>query len=226
MSFDLDDTLYDNHPFIVEAEKQLFDFIYSRWPALQDIGKKSWIAFRREAIQEDGLLRHDMIALRRVVLRKLFASIGLQGSQLEDAVQQSYDVFYFHRSNFQVEVRFIQVLKKLTEKLPVIAITNGNVDIERVGLAGCFHKVYHASTEQRSKPYRDMFDRAAAWSGIAPQNMLHVGDNLEKDVFGALNAGFMTCWYAENRDMQLSKEKAQQLPHIQLDGFDELITLS
>ena len=32
MSFDLDDTLYNNHPFIVEAEKQLFHFVFSRWP--------------------------------------------------------------------------------------------------------------------------------------------------------------------------------------------------
>lgn len=225
MSFDLDDTLYDNHPFIVEAEKQLFNFMFSRWPKLENIGKKGWIGFRREAVKENPLLRHDMIALRRVVLSKLFASIDLQGQERQDAVQQSYDVFYFQRSNFTVAAEFTDVLKKLASKMPVIAITNGNVDIERVGLSECFHKVYHASTEQRSKPYPDMFENAAAFCGVAPQNILHVGDNLEKDVFGALNAGYMACWYAENRTMQLHKEKAQQLPHIQLDSFDELVEL-
>ena len=225
MSFDLDDTLYDNHPYIVEAEKQLFSFMFSRWPQLESIGKKGWIGFRREAVHENPLLKHDMIALRRAVLSKLFTAIGLEGKEQQDAVQRSYDLFYFQRSNFKVDTRFTNVLKVLADKMPVIAITNGNVDIERVGLADCFHKVYHASTEQRSKPYPDMFNNAVSFTGVAAENILHIGDNLEKDVFGALNAGYMAGWYAENRQMNISREKAQQLPHIQLDSFEELLEL-
>ena len=225
MSFDLDDTLYNNHPYIVAAEKKLFEFMFSRWPELESIGKAGWIGFRRESVLENPLLAHDMIALRRQVLSKLFAAVGLQGREQQDAVQQSYDLFYFERSNFTVESRFTRVLKELAEKIPVIAITNGNVDIERVGLADCFHKVFHASTEQRSKPHKDMFENAVALCGIQPQYILHVGDNLEKDVYGALNAGYMAAWYAENRPMCLKREKAQQLPHVQLDDFAELLQL-
>lgn len=225
MTFDLDDTLYDNHPYIVAAEKQLFSFMFDKWPELESIGKSGWIGFRRECVQENPLLAHDMIALRRNVLNKLFASIGLVGAELAQAVEQSYDTFYFHRSNFKVPQDYVNVLNKLREHVPVLAITNGNVDIERVGLGDCFNEVFHASTAQRSKPHSDMFDNASEYLNIAPEHILHIGDNLEKDVAGALNAGYMTGWYAENRKMRLFKEKAQPLPHVELCALDDLLKL-
>lgn len=225
MTFDLDDTLYNNHPYIVAAEKKLFNFMFERWPDLHKTGKENWRQFRRECVQENPLLAHDMIALRRCVLTKLFKSIGLTGADLNNAVERSYDEFYFQRSNFKVSGAYVQVLKGLAAKVPVLAITNGNVDITRVGLGGCFNKVYHASVEQRSKPYRDMFDCASEHLNIPASNILHVGDNMEKDVFGALNAGYMAAWYADNRQMNLRHEKASLVPHVTLSSLSELIDL-
>lgn len=225
MTFDLDDTLYDNHPYIVAAEKKLFSFMFEHWPELQKIGKEGWRQFRRECVRDNPLLAHDMIALRLCVLTKLFTVVGLTGAALEDAVQRSYDEFYFQRSNFKVSDVYVEVLKGLAANIPVLAITNGNVDIERVGLGECFHKVYHASVQQRSKPYRDMFDKASAYLDIPAKNILHIGDNLDKDVFGALNAGYMAAWFADNRKMNLQHEKSQHLPHVSLSELSELFDL-
>lgn len=222
LSFDLDDTFYDNHPYIVEAEKQLFSFMTARWPEIADLGRPTWRRFRAQTIQENPLFGHDMIALRRSVLDKMFTAIGLSGEQKKDAVQQSYDVFYFHRSNFKVNPDYVSLLQALAQKVPVVAITNGNVDIDRVGLTDCFHQIFHASTTLRSKPFPDMFDAASETIDVAPENILHVGDNLEKDVGGAIHAGFQAAWYAENREMRLHQEKARQLPHVVLDDLTEL----
>ncbi|BDX04938.1 HAD-IA family hydrolase [Planctobacterium marinum] len=221
-SFDLDDTFYDNHPYIVEAEKQLFAFMTTQWPQVAELGRPAWRRFRARSIVENPLYAHDMIALRKSVLDKMFSAIGLQGEDLRDAAQQSYDVFYFHRSNFVVNPEYVALLQELAAKYPVIAITNGNVDIARVGLKDCFHHVFHASTVLRSKPYRDMFDAASKACGVAPRNILHVGDNLEKDVGGAIKAGFQAAWYAENRPMNLNHEATQQLPHVALGALAEL----
>ena len=225
ISFDLDDTFYDNHPYIVAAEKALFAHLCHHWPEFESAGRTLWKQSRKACIRESPLLAHDMIALRRCVLRRVFLHMGLSGNPLEKAVQSSYLVFYEARSNFQVLPAYVALLQGLARQLPVIAITNGNVDIERVGFVDCFSHVFHASTTLRSKPYPDMFDQAAEAVGVDAKNILHVGDNLEKDVFGALNAGYMAAWYAENRPMQLPTEPAQQLPHLQLDTLQELQSL-
>ena len=225
LTFDLDDTLYDNHPYIVAAEKQLFAFMFEHWPVLQQTGKAGWIQYRRQCVAQNPLLINDMIALRRCVLGKLFAEIGLSGDEHQQAVQQSYDTFYFHRSNFKVAPEYVAVLQQLRAKVLVLVITNGNVDIERVGLGSCFDEVYHASTEQRSKPHADMFNNAAKYLNLSADQILHVGDSLENDVYGALNAGYMAAWYADNRKMDLSREKCRQLPHLQLDCLEDLLSL-
>ena len=225
LTFDLDDTFYDNHPIIKVAEQQLFSFLIEHWPQLAGTGRELWRQCRRDCISQNALLAHDMIALRRCVLQRLFCHIGLQGAELKEAVERSYQVFYQHRSAFKVSERYVSLLHALGEKVPLIAITNGNVDIERVGLAGCFYRVYHASLQQRSKPFPDMFDAARKALALPASSILHVGDNLQKDVFGALSAGYMAGWYAENRPMIINSEAVQQLPHLQLDDLEELLSL-
>ena len=72
------------------------------------------------------------------------------------------------------------------------------------------------------KPAREMFDEAAEHLGIAPKHILHVGDNLIKDVKGAINAGYQAAWFACNRQMKLANEPVSVLPHIALDNLNEL----
>jgi FMN phosphatase YigB (HAD superfamily) len=73
------------------------------------------------------------------------------------------------------------------------------------------------------KPSPAMFDLISTKLGIAPQNILHVGDDLEKDVEGAIKAGYQSAWLAVNRPMQLKNERfARLLPHVQLDSLKDL----
>ena len=45
-----------------------------------------------------------------------------------------------------------------------------------------------------SKPHPDMFDAALAKAGVKAENIVHVGDDPDHDVRGALDAGFRTVW--------------------------------
>ena len=72
------------------------------------------------------------------------------------------------------------------------------------------------------KPAKDMFNEAANILDIEPKHILHVGDNLIKDVYGAINAGYQAAWFACNRPMRLSHERVFVLPHVKLDTIDEL----
>jgi len=80
----------------------------------------------------------------------------------------------------------------------------------------------HASTSRPMKPAQHMFDEAAARLNVAPKHILHVGDNIIKDVYGAINAGYQAAWFACNRPMTLHNEPVSVLPHVALNNLSEL----
>jgi len=106
--------------------------------------------------------------------------------------------------------------------MTLVGITNGNVNADQIGITPYFDTILHASTSRPMKPSRAMFDEAASFIGEAPKHILHVGDNIIKDVYGAINAGFQSAWFACNREMHLPRERASVLPHVALDSLDEL----
>lgn len=225
MTFDLDDTFYDNHPYIRLAEQRMFEHLNRECPEVRDLPKARWKQARRQVLQTQPELANDMILLRQQVLQLVLTACGYQGEDLRKAWQSAYDIFYFERSNFQVDEKIIAVLEQLAQRYPLVAITNGNVDLKRIGIAPYFDLALHASAQQPMKPHPSMFQKAAAHLKLPPQAILHVGDNLEKDVLGAINAGFRGAWYAHNRPMSLASEPATVLPDIELQSLEELLLL-
>jgi HAD superfamily hydrolase (TIGR01549 family) len=136
-----------------------------------------------------------------------------------------FEHFYFQRSNFTLNRNIHSLLKRLSDRLPLVAITNGNVDLEQIGLKEYFSACFKASVELPMKPNKAMFDAAQVHLNIPHGNILHVGDNLPKDIYGALRAGYQTAWYAEDRSMSMRNEKAHILPHIQLSQLTQLLDI-
>lgn len=62
------------------------------------------------------------------------------------------------------------------------------------------------------KPDRKLFLLCAEKAGAAPEECLFVGDNLEKDIFGAKEAGMQALWFAPSRE--------QRAEHPELEEFD------
>lgn len=225
LSFDLDDTLYDNHPFIISAEKAMYQRMIDVHPVAANTDKAFWRGHRSEVLKSEPQLKNDMILLRQKTLTVGFKALGLTGTELKSSVDDVYDFFYEQRSNFKVDQHIIDTLEKLAESIPLVAITNGNVDLDRIGIRPFFKTCFHSSVIQPMKPNRAMFDLAKEHLGLASEDILHVGDNLEKDVMGGRHAGFKTAWYAINRHMDLSRETTSILPDIQLANLSELLEL-
>lgn len=230
MTFDLDDTLYNNDPIIRRAEQALQAHIAQYHPEAAELTSQDWLQLKRAAIAKDRRLASDMGQLRRVVLTaalsgtsadKLDVEVNNRG-ELSEAVEACFNCFYDARSNFDLADDVHHVLKALSKKRPLIGITNGNVNAQKIGIEGYFETILHASTTRPMKPAREMFDEAADHLGIAPKHILHVGDNLIKDVKGAINAGYQAAWFACNRQMKLANEPVSVLPHIALDNLNEL----
>ena len=225
LTFDLDDTLYDNKPVLQKAEQAMLGFLHQHYAATQATDLAFWRTIKWQALAEQPELHNDMGELRRVELRRGLMQCGYTGSALEQAIEATFDDFYNKRSQFNVDKNICSLLAALATKLPLVAITNGNVDLTKIGIADYFQFSLHASLTQPMKPHAAMFELAAKRLGLAPQDILHIGDNLYNDVLGALQAGYQSAWYAANRTMRLTQEPALLLPHVQLQDLNELLQL-
>ena len=225
ITFDLDDTLYANHDIIVHAEIALLAFIHQHYPQAQHTNRAYWQSYSRQLTKARPELLNDMSLLRRLTLAQGFQGCGYTGDRLDAAVEECYSYFYFERSDFHVVEPLVELLRLLSKKVPLVAITNGNVDVERIGLHGIFRHTFKASLSQPRKPDSTMFLKASDSLGLAPHQCLHVGDNFQADIQGAINAGFKAAWYAYDPLREMNNEAVSVLPHIVLDRLDELLDL-
>ena len=231
MTFDLDDTLYDNEPIIRRADAALQAHIAKYHKQATKLTPKDWLVLKRAAIRKDKRLASDMGRLRKVVLAAALS--GTPASQLSTAppldgqlsadVEACFNCFYDARSDFTLDENVHRVLHALSQHIPLGGITNGNVDTQKIGIDNYFKTVLHASTQRPMKPSPAMFDEASQLLNIKPKYILHVGDNLIKDVKGAVNAGYQSAWFACNRSMNLANEPVTMLPHLVLNTLDELL---
>ena len=223
ITFDLDDTLYDNNVHMPVAESAFMAELHQAFPETTNIAKSEWRQYRVNALNLQPQLKNDMGELRKHILRQLFESLGLSGSALSAAIEHSFARFYFHRSNFKVEDNIHSLLKSLAERYPLVAITNGNVNLEQIGLSPYFKHTFKAHLDQPMKPHGAMFEATQCALNLAANRILHVGDNLHNDVLGAIKAGFQSAWYAHDRAMMVKEESMFLLPNVQLNKLTELL---
>ncbi len=230
MTFDLDDTLYNNEPIIRHAESVLHAYLESHHSDAAKLTPKQWWELKRAAITKDPRLASDMGQLRRIVLTaalsgtpaELVLQAPVDNDDLHRAVDACFNCFYDARSDFTLGDDVHVALNEVSIHLPLIAITNGNVDAQKIGIDGYFDAILHASVSRPMKPAKDMFNEAATLLNVEPKNILHVGDNMIKDVFGAINAGYQAAWFACNRPMRIAHERMRVLPHVSLDAIGEI----
>jgi putative hydrolase of the HAD superfamily len=116
-------------------------------------------------------------------------------------------------------------MQALSEKLPLVAITNGNVDPHKIGLGDYFQLILKAGPDGRAKPYPDMFTQAQEHLGIKAEHILHVGDHLISDVYGAKVSGFQACWFNDKNVNIQQASKARVLPDIEISQLRDLMRL-
>lgn len=222
ISFDLDDTFYDNMPYIYAAEKALNEYIKKHYPTVAKVQKHEWLSIREQILASSPWLKNEIGEFRKLVLERGFEQAGVHESEISSGVAECFAFFFRKRSDFKVPQSVNHVLSLLAKHFKLAAITNGNVDCEAIGISQHFETIIHASTKYPMKPEPAIFLKAAKDLDLMPKQILHVGDDLHKDIYGATNAGYQTAWLAVNRKMLLHRERVSLLPNIQLNELSEL----
>jgi len=225
ISFDLDDTLYSNREVMLATDTKLVAFFAKIFPEHAALDMNFWWPFRQQTLNKHPNFIHDVGALRRATYTLGFIQLGQTVEQAELLSQQAYDYFMKERSNFSVPENVHQLLKKLSNYYPLVAISNGNVDTHAIGLKDYFSFIYHAgdltpkaTSVLKRKPSSDMFALACKQLAISPQELLHVGDCGQADISGAILAGCQSVWLScYNVGKPLSV-----LPHSEITDIIEL----
>ncbi|WP_185968002.1 HAD-IA family hydrolase [Thalassotalea sp. PS06] len=223
LSFDLDDTLYDNHPVITRAEAALKQHLQTLIPATQEVTANFWWQQRRYCLQQNPALSHDVTALRLATLTLGLVKLGYEEAEAKQKAENAFAFFLRHRNNLTVSDEVIKLLENLAEKFPLVAISNGNVSVDDIGIRHCFVDTYFAGNGNLQKPENDMFHQACEFINITPSQLLHVGDCTHADIFGAMRAGCQTAW-VNNQSFAIVKKPLKTLPTMQLDKVEQLQT--
>ncbi len=76
ISFDLDDTLYDNGPAIVRAEQWMLSHLRSEYLATAMLDKPRWLELKRAVLLARPELRHDVSLARQQTIRAAMVEGG------------------------------------------------------------------------------------------------------------------------------------------------------
>ena len=222
LSFDLDDTLYQNEQVIRLAEQAQREAIKEWVPQAQALDAQFWSELKWQVLQQYPEVCHDVSQWRYLVLKAGFAQVGVTEEAIVERIFQS---FYQARSDFSVPHQTFEVLEKLRQSYRLVAVTNGNADIEKLGLAPYFTGYYRAGEQGcRMKPHPDMLLKVAADMGLShPEEILHIGDNLGSDIQAAHNAGTACFWFNPDEQAMASGVK---LPNAEYSDLSDLLLLT
>ena len=191
ITLDLDDTLWDIMPVIRRAEAALdswfaehYPKIAERWPS------EKRQALRREIVAAHADRSHDLTFLRKRVIAYMAEDSGYPAAISEAA----FAVFDEHRNRLELFPDALPALRRLSEHYRIVAVTNGNARLDKVGIAGYFDGFVSARSAGAAKPDPRIFAAALEAGGRPPAETLHVGDHPEHDVHGARRAGLRTAW--------------------------------
>ena len=187
---DIDDTLFDFMPGNRKAIALLMEELGLSSPTIFDeyqaINHACWQALERGEM-DTGTLHVERF--RRFLSEK----------QLDDDPERVADRFAQLLGQQVIPLPYAEeTVKALSERLPVILLTNGITVIQkrRMAASPIRHWISGMVISQEvgcSKPDPNIFE--IALNGVDPRDALMIGDGTGSDVLGANRAGVDVCWY-------------------------------
>ncbi|MGP4123858.1 MAG: 5-amino-6-(5-phospho-D-ribitylamino)uracil phosphatase YigB [Sodalis sp. (in: enterobacteria)] len=225
LTFDLDDTLYDNRPVIARTEYEAVRFLQHYHPALRHLGQNHYQQLRCELRQREPAIHHDVSRWRWRSIELALRNAGLSEHEARGGADAAMEVILHWRSQIDVPVETHNALAALSARWPLVTITNGNASLKACGLADYFRHSFRAGPDGRAKPWQDMYQLAASRLNVPPRAILHVGDDLEADVTGAIRYGMQACWLNDRGRNFITAVDACLLPHLEISRLASLTAL-
>jgi putative hydrolase of the HAD superfamily len=199
LSFDLDDTLWPVGPVIAAAEQAMLEWLRTHHPETVSAHSLESLRAQRAAVPHRYPERsHDLTFLRHRALKDLFLAAGHSETLAAQRADEGLEVFFAERNRVQFYADVRPALTRLRTRYRLFAVSNGNADLARCGIAELFDGHITASGAGAAKPDARIFAALIDKAGVEAAQVLHIGDDPLADVVGATRAGMQAVWI--NRD--------------------------
>ncbi len=205
--FDLDDTLWDLAPVIPRAERVLYEWYAASYPAVAEhYSRQDILEMRRQVAERHPELRHDLTVLRMKVLQQIAVTSGYSATMAEEA----FAVFDAERNRVDLYADVLPALQLLGERFRLLSLSNGNANLEAIGIADLFVRSYNARELGVAKPDAAIFQMVCEREGLAAHDVLHVGDHPQNDIVAAQSAGLPAAWVNRKAEQWPEQDSAPE----------------
>ncbi|RAN78430.1 HAD family hydrolase [Bacillus sp. SRB_331] len=215
MLFDLDDTLLDRD----KAVDNLFLLVLEkRYEDVSDTVKNNMLQkFKEYDKREYG------ISDKTIVLESLFDEFAPKYRLPRNYIQDFWNENF--PKCFSIDQNTILFLNHIKRHFKVGIITNGSTQrqkakIMNTGLNEYFDTIIISEEVGFSKPDKRIFELALNKLNVQSEDVLFVGDDLEKDIAGCQNANIKGIWFNPHGIMNKTEIK----PYSEIDTFDSLLS--
>ena len=216
ITFDLDDTLWPIIPVIDKANQTIMAWLAVHAPHfVEKFGNDAFDILKHEVLKVQPKLIDNMTQLRMAMLETGLMQAGYQESK--GLAQAAFDIYYEKRNQVVFYPDAMGQLQQLSVSYRMGALSNGNADIQQVGLGELFEFCYNAENVGVAKPDAKLFQLAMDNLHLEAHQIIHVGDNPIADIQGAQDMGMHTIWVNLN---------GQVWPNEQLSATAEINHLS
>ena len=188
ISFDLDGTLWDFESAMRQGLRIALGAIRSRDPKAGSMLNVHGLIDTRDEVARE--FQGDFIDLELIRLESFRRALTVIGREDDNLAEEVFNVYVSARSQcMQPFDDVVPVIQSLRSTYKIGAISNGNSYPDRLGLSHLFDFEMMAEDVGYSKPDPRIFHAALHEAGCEAAELLHIGDDMETDVRGAVRAG-------------------------------------
>lgn len=194
ITFDLDHTIWTPDAALERATHAMHQWLVTSYPQAAHYSLGDMLRVQRDIAKQQPELSFRVSTIRVETLRQILMQLDVPVRDATLAAQQGFQVFYQERSKIDFYPHALTTLAQLNKCYPLIALTNGNADLNLIGIAHLFKIYLNAEIVGAPKPHFGMFNMALQFAKVAAPQAVHVGDSPEMDMLPAMQLGMKTVW--------------------------------
>ncbi len=222
--FDLDHTLWDFDKNSEAALRKLYEEFDLQGRGIHDFdalfkaynvhNDKLWERYR------NGYIKRDELRWKRMWLMLLDFKVA--DTALANEISTAYLEILPLQKLLMPHAK--EVLEHCKGKYELHLITNGFETTQRMklqysGIARYFKQLITSEKSNSMKPHGDIFDFALKATGAAKEESIMIGDAIDIDILGAINAGWDTVYYNPGNVVHARK------PTYEIKHLEELLQI-